>query len=67
MSLLKDPFIGKVKPEVLKGLLDNEARRIAEKGAEMSNLDLYNLCLLNKERDAIDNDEKSNKAVNLTP
>ena len=54
MALLKDPLIGEIKPKVLKGLLNNKARKIVEKGAEASNLDLYNLCLINKERDEID-------------
>lgn len=56
MALLKDPLIGDIKPKAIKGLLDNKAREIAEKGTNISNLDLYNLCLINKEREQIEKD-----------
>lgn len=32
----------------LKDLIDKKKKEIAEKGADMSNIDLYNLCVLNR-------------------
>ena len=33
-------------------LLDDKIKKIVEKGMDMSHVDLYNLCLLNKLKDA---------------
>jgi len=51
------------KPLTIKRLLDDKVRKIAEKGPKMSNVELYNLCLLNKERDEIAEEEKSNNHI----
>lgn len=55
MALLKDPF-AEIDSKVAKKLLESKAQKIVEKGTDMSNLDLYNLCIINKERDEIEKD-----------
>ena len=34
--------------EKLREIIEQKKEKIAKKGADMSNLDLYNLCVLNK-------------------
>lgn len=57
MALLKDPF-AVIDPQQAKKLLDDKAQKIVQKGTDVSDLDLYNLCLINKERDEIDSKEE---------
>lgn len=53
MALLKDPF-AVIDPKLAKKTVEHRLHQLVKKGAEMSNPDLYNLCLLNKERDEIE-------------
>jgi len=53
MGLSKELLRKAIEKEFVSKLLDNSARRIVNKGAEVSDVDLYNLCLINRERDEI--------------
>ena len=53
MGLAKE-LLGKTTPKkFVKGFLDNAAQKLAAKGSEISDVDLYNLCLINRERDEL--------------
>lgn len=56
MALLKDLF-PKTPIKVAKDLINDKAQKIVEKGKDLSTVDLYNLCLLNKERDEIEQED----------
>ena len=59
MSLVDD-LDSKTSNQIAKSMLDREAQRIVNKGADMSTADLYNLCLVNREKDEmIKKEEKS--------
>ena len=51
MTLAKELLEKTKKEEIVKELLDNKAEQIVKKGADISSADLYNLCLINRERD----------------
>jgi len=59
MTLLKDLF-PQTPIKVAEDLLNDKMKNLAKKGSDITNADLYNLCLLNKERDELANKEKSN-------
>ena len=61
MGLSKDLLNKKTPKEFVKEFLNNKAQKIVEKGSEISDWDLYNLCLINKERDEIEAEEKSSR------
>ena len=64
MGIAKD-LIQKTTPkEFVKGFLDNAAQKLAAKGSEISDVDLYNLCLINRERDEIDAEDSCIKKNN---
>ena len=67
MGVSKELLSKTTAKEFVNGFLNNAAQRIVNKGAELSDVDLYNLCLINKERDEIDAEEKSNKCIHSTP
>ena len=46
------------KPPSIERLLNDKAKQIVNKGSEISDVDLYNLCLLNIERDEIAKEKK---------
>ena len=51
MTLARE-LLEKTKGEkIVEELLNNKAEQIAKKGADISSADLYNLCLINRERD----------------
>lgn len=54
MGILTDSYGKKLDPKTAEKLLSEKARKIVDKGADISNTDIYNLCLLNKERDEIE-------------
>jgi len=53
MGLAKELLAKTTPRDFIKERLDNAAQKIVDKGAELSDVDLYNLCLINKERDEI--------------
>ena len=57
MTLLQDLF-PTTPIKIAKNLINDKTRKIVEKGKDLSTVDLYNLCLLNKERAEIDNKEE---------
>lgn len=56
MALLKDLF-PQTPVKVAKNLLDSKAQKIVDKALNVTIVDLYNLALINKERDEIDSKE----------
>ena len=57
MSLFDD-LDSKTSNQIAKSMLDREAQRIVNKGADMSTVDLYNLCLVNREKDEMTKKEE---------
>lgn len=45
----------------MKVLIDQKAQKIADLGDDMTNTDLYDLCVLNKLREVADKDELDKK------
>ena len=54
MILSKELLRKTTGKECVKKILDDRMQNIVAKGIEISNADLYNLCLLNREIDEID-------------
>jgi len=61
MGLSKELLVRTTPKEFVKEFLNNKAQRLVDKGPEIPNSDLYNLCLINKERDEIEAEEKSSR------
>lgn len=53
MGLAKELLAKTTPRDFIKERLDNAAQKIVDKGAELSDVDLYNLCLINREQDEI--------------
>ena len=64
MGIAKE-LLKKITPkEFVKSYLDNAAQKLVAKNSEISDVDLYNLCLINQERDELDAEEKCTKKNN---
>lgn len=54
MGLTKE-LLEKTSPRsAVKELLDDKAKQIVKKGIAVSVVDIYNLCIINKERDELE-------------
>jgi len=64
MGIAKE-LLKKITPkEFVKKHLDNIAEKLVAKGSEISDTDLYMLCLINQERDELNAEEKCTKKNN---